>query len=170
MKEPLAVVTSSAEIIAALAKAREMRGLSNQFCDERGGLTAGHTDKVLGPTHTKSLSEMTLDTFMEMFAVMFIMVPNPEAEARMRAKWEGRDSSNVRLHSKRLSKQLLERAKPLIAKENGRKGGLARLKWPREQRVKMARRAIVIRWRRAGSNSARKRGNESQMPGLPDVD
>ena len=142
------IARNSADIVAGLGRWREARGLSNEFCDSRGGLTIGQTDKTLGPSHVKALSEMTLDTFMEMFAVMFVMVPNPEAEQRMKPKWEGRDCSNVRVGTKQLSKAILGRAKPQIAAENGRKGGLARRKWPREQRVKAARKAIVIRWRR----------------------
>lgn len=148
MTEPLAIVTNSAEIVAALALMRARRGLSNEFCDLRGGLTDGHTDKVLGPTHVKSLSEMTLDTFMEMFAVQFVMVPNPEAEARMRPKWEGRDLSNVRLHTHRMSKALLARARPLVFKEMSKLAAVARKDIPRAIRVKIARKAVVTRWRR----------------------
>lgn len=148
MSEPLAVVTNHESMVEAFRLAKELRGLSNRVCDSLGGLTDGATDKILGPSRTKNLGLMTIDVFCKMFAVRFIMVPDMEAEAEMKARWEGRDSSNVRVNTKRLSKVLLERAKPIIAIENGRKGGLARLKWPREVRVKMARRAVVMRWRR----------------------
>lgn len=158
MTEPIAIARNSAEIVAALGKIREMRGLSNQFCDTRGGLTEGHTDKVLGPSHAKAISEMTLDTFMELFAVQFIVVPNPEAEDRMKAKWEGRDSSNVRLGTHRMSKELLARAKPLIFKEMAKLATVARKDIPREIRVKIARKAVVTRWR-----NERKKRREARM-------
>lgn len=147
--QPLAVVTSHESLREAFRIAKQMRNFSNQFCDERGGLTSGQTDKILGPTETRGLGPITIDTFCTLFAVKFVMVPDPEAEERMRATWEGRENRNVRANTKRLSRDLLERAKPIIARENGRKGGLARvLKIPRHKRQRIARKAIIARWRK----------------------
>lgn len=155
------IMRNCAEIAAGLAQMRAHRGLSNEFCDERGGLTKGHTDKVLGPSHTKQLSEMTLDTFMEMFAVMFIMVPNPEAESRMKAKWEGRDESNVRTPLHRISKILLERAKPHVLKEFSKAGGCASAsKRTGSDGTDIMRRVADARWKKRGrkaTHSARRK-------------
>lgn len=146
--EPIAVITGHESMVEAFRIAKDLRNLSNQFCDDAGDFTDGQTDKVLGPTGTKNLGQVTIDEFMKMFAVKFVMVRDLDAEACMKDVWEGRQSSHVRRDTKRLSKALVERAKPIIFSENGKRGGLARMKIPREVRVKLARRAAVIRWRR----------------------
>ncbi len=110
MTDPIATIRTQDDLIEPLRAAKAMRGLSNDFCDERGGLTRGHTDKVLGPTRAKSLSPMTFDMFMELLAVQLVLLPNPDAEARQKAKWEGRDVSNVRTGEHKVSRVLLERA------------------------------------------------------------
>jgi hypothetical protein len=102
-----------------------MRNLSNDFCDERGGLTRGHVDKCLGPTEAKPLSAMMFDTLTALFAVKFIMVRDLEAEALMEPKWEGRDMSNVRTGEHRVGKYVLERARPKLLQEFGAKLALA---------------------------------------------
>jgi hypothetical protein len=63
MTAPLAVIRSHSDLIEAFRAAKAMRGLSNNFCDARGGLTSGHTDKALGPAPVKGLSPMLFDTF-----------------------------------------------------------------------------------------------------------
>ena len=60
------------------------------------------------------------NSLMEFLAVKFIMVPNEEAAERMKAKWAGRDSNNIRQPS-RMSKALLARAKPTALREIGEK-------------------------------------------------
>lgn len=124
-ESPIATIRTHDDLIEALRAAKVMRGLSNDFCDERGGLTRGHTDKVLGPTRAKSLSPMIFDLLTEIFAVQFVMVPNPEAEARMKPRWEERDTSNVRISSHRVSQAVLERAKPHVIRDLAKAGGKA---------------------------------------------
>lgn len=125
MNIPLAVIRTQDDLIEALRVAKAHRGLSNDFCDQRAGLTRGHTDKVLGPTRAKSLSPMVFDLLAEIFAVQFIMVIDIEVEARMKPKWEGRDSSNVRTGEHRVSKYVIERAKPHVIKDMAKAGGMA---------------------------------------------
>jgi hypothetical protein len=125
MSEPLATIRTQDDLIEALRIAKAHRGLSNDFCDQRAGLTRGHVDKVLGPTRAKSLSPMVLDLLVEIFAVQFVMVPNPEAEARMKPRWEDRDTSNVRVGSHRVSQAVLERAKPHVIRDLAIAGGKA---------------------------------------------
>lgn len=146
----IATIRSQEDLIEALRAAKGQRGLSNDFCDERGGLTRGHTDKVLGPARAKSLTGMTFDLFLEMFAVQLLLVPNAEAEQRMAAKWEGRDTSNVRTGEHRVSKAVLERAKPHVLKDFAKAGGKA----SGAQRTGSLGSEIM---RRLGKRSARKR-------------
>lgn len=126
MSAPLAVIRTQDDLVEALRVAKALRGLSNDFCDQRAGLTRGHVDKVLGPTRAKSLSPMVFDLLMEIFAVELILVPNPEAEARMKPRWEDRDTSNVRTGEHRVSKHVIERAKPHVLREHMKKANEAR--------------------------------------------
>lgn len=147
--EVIAVIRTQDDLIEALRKAKDMLGLSNQWCDAVGGLTAGHTDKVIGPSRTKSLSQMTFDLFCEMFAVELHMVVNMDAVQRMAARWEGRNASNVRVESNRVSAGLLERAKPHILMASAKHANAVRNEMlTREHRSKIARKAARARWRK----------------------
>lgn len=126
MSDPLATVTGHESMVEAFRVAKERLGLSNDFCDDIGGLTKGHTDKILGPTRVKNLGPMTLDLFCELFAVQFIMVPNIDAAKRMETRWEGRQSSHVRLEPVRVSKAIIERAKPHVFSQHMKKANAAR--------------------------------------------
>jgi hypothetical protein len=122
---PLATIRSQDDLIEAYRIAKEYRGLSNELCEDLGGLTRGHLDKVIGPSRAKGLSPMMNDVLTALFAVKFIMVPDPEAETKMRAKWERRDTSNVRTGEHRVGKYVLERARPKLLQEFGAKLALA---------------------------------------------
>jgi len=148
MIEPLATVTGHESMVEAFRIAKEMRNLSNEFCDEAGDFAGGQTDKVLGPTRSKNLGPITIDEFCKMFAVKFIMVRDIESEACMKDVWEGRQTSHVRRNAHRISKQLIDRAKPFIYREVAERLTVARKDIPRAVRTKIARRAAVIRWRK----------------------
>jgi hypothetical protein len=157
MNIPLATIRTQDDLIEALRVAKALRGLSNDFCDQRAGLTRGHTDKVLGPTRAKSLSPMVFDLLMEIFAVELILVPNPEAEARMKPRWEDRDTSNVRTGEHRVSKHVIERAKHHVMKASGELGAIARhSKLSAEHRTDIARKAADALWKKRGRKRTRK--------------
>jgi hypothetical protein len=114
------------DLIEAFRAAKDRLGLSNAWCDDIGGFTRGQTDKVLGPTRAKGLSPMLLQTYCALFAVRLEMVVDVDQARVMEARWEGRDISNVRMDSGRISKKLVERAKPAVLKAAGAAGGKAR--------------------------------------------
>jgi hypothetical protein len=115
--EPLAEVRTQGDMLDALRTARVMRNLSNEVCDDRCGLTRGHVDKCLGPTAAKKLSGMMFDVLTAFFAIKFVMVRDLEAEAQMAAKWQGRDTSNVRVSQNRMGKYFLDRARPALQEQ-----------------------------------------------------
>lgn len=156
MTEPLAVVTGHESMVEAFRVAKERLGLSNDFCDDIGGLTKGHTDKILGPTRVKNLGPMTMDLFCELFAVQFIMVSNVEAAKRMEPRWEGRENSHVRVEPVRVSKSLVRRAKPIVFRDMGQIGGLvtAHMRTP-AQRSEAARKAAKSRWKQVRKKRVR---------------
>jgi hypothetical protein len=115
--EPLAEIRTQGDMLDAMRTARVMRNLANELCDDRCGLTRGHTDKVLGPTQAKKLSGMMFDTLTAFFAIKFVMVRDLEAEAVMAEKWQGRDTSNVRVSQNRMGKYFLDRARPALQEQ-----------------------------------------------------
>lgn len=153
----IAEIRTQDDLIEALRAAKDMRGLSNRWCDEIGDLTDGQTDKVLGPTRVKGLSRFLFSMYHSMFAVKLVMVVDEEATARMQAKWEGRDTSNVRVESGRVSKKLLERAKPLVFEAAGRAGATARNQiLSPEYRTKIAVDAVESRWKKQGRKQTKR--------------
>lgn len=146
----LPVVRTMQDVVDLFRVLKEHWALTNEFCDGAGGLTGGHTDKVLGPTEIKRLGYDTFALFMELFAVEFHPRLNMDAVKRMEAVWEGRERPlypNAKV--KRISKKLVERAKPLVFKETGRIGGIvcAHMRTP-AQRSESARKAAKSRWRK----------------------
>jgi hypothetical protein len=126
MTAPIATIRSQDELIEGLRAAKEMRNLSDRWLDECGDFTTGHINKILGPRREKGLSPFVLQMLLSMLAVKLVLVPDPDQEIRMRERWEGRDNSNVRPEPSRISQKLVERAKPLVLKENGSIGGKVR--------------------------------------------
>lgn len=149
MIAPLATIRSYDDLVAAFRARKAEIGLSNNDCDTLGGLTTGHTDKLLGPTRSKKLGPFTFDVFSEMFAVEFIMVPNPDAVRRMEARWERRVEQAVRLNANRVSMQLKKRALPEIMRDLSKKAVEAqKRKIKPSTRRRIARMAAKARWQK----------------------
>lgn len=148
--DPISVFNDYATMIDAFRAAKELRGLSNNHTDELANLATGHTDAILGPTGRKTFGRLSFDALAWAFCVKFVMIPDVEREAEMAEHWvdRQRQKSHVRTDTHRMSKVLIERAKPLVFKEMSKLATIGRKQIPREQRVKIARKAIVTRWRR----------------------
>src|SRR6266480_2998336 len=83
--EVIAVVRRHQDIADVFRLMRERLGLTLEFCDDVGGLTKGHTDKILGPSESKGWGATTFDLFCEMFAIEFRVHVDLEAAKRMQA-------------------------------------------------------------------------------------
>lgn len=161
--QPLAIIRSQDDLVEAFRARKDALGLSNRFCDEVGGLSSGHTDKVIGPSRKKQLSAMIFDLFCELFAVEFHMSENLDAAARMESRWEAREARNVRVENGRVSKKLVERAKPLVAKEMGSVGGKQRAALlSAKQKSGIAQKGAKAKWRKW------RRERRSKRPATPD--
>lgn len=147
--EVIATVRRHQDILEVFRTMKDRLGLTNEFIDEVGGLTKGHADKILGPTAAKNWGPTTFDLFCEMFAIEFRVHVDIAAAARMDGKWEKRQRSVESTQTRRISKKLLEKAKPLVLKEYGRLGGMvtAHMRTP-AQRSASASKAAKSRWRR----------------------
>lgn len=159
----LPVVRTLQDAVDVFRIMKEHRSLTNLFCDERGGLTLGHTDKVLGPTEEKGLGYDTFALFMELTAIEFVPRVNPEALERMKSVWELRERPlypNARV--KRISKKLVERAKPLVLQELARAGGKASgAMRTGSHGAEIMRKVARLRWR----GHRRKRGKRKASAG-----
>lgn len=144
---PTVTFTNYAGLVECFAQIKEHRNLSNQFCELMFGLASGHLNMIF--THKKRIGPLTLDALCELFAVQFVMQPNPEAEIRMKSRWEGRNKMQVRIHAKLLSMAEIDAAKRQLAVTNGSRGGTARSQnLPAERRTQLARKAAKARWHR----------------------
>ncbi|BEV44401.1 hypothetical protein [Afipia carboxidovorans] len=167
---PVATVTDYDSLIEAFRTIKARVGLSDAMVDELGGLTRGHTEKILGPSQTKGLSRMTFDILLGVFAVKLEMVVDLEAAARMEGRWERRNEQRVRDNAHRVSMKLKERVKPLLFKDMSALAVEARKnKMSPEQRSKIAKKAARTRWRlhRQRERDARR---EVKSPPLVPVD
>lgn len=148
--EIIAVVRKHQDIADVFRMMKERLGLTNEFCDDAGGLTKGHTDKILGPSESKSWGPTTFDLFCEMFAIEFRVHIDLNAAKRMEAVWEGRERPlypNARV--KRISQKLIERAKPHVLSAHLKKANTARnTMLSCEHRSQIARKAAKSRWRK----------------------
>jgi hypothetical protein len=155
MTEPLqlATVTNYESMVEAFRAAKDLRGLSNAHCDELANLAAGHTDAILGPTGRKNFGPLSFNAFCWAFAVKFVMVIDPEREKEMQEYWADRqrECSHVRLSASRISRILIERAKPAIYRAQMAAARAARnQKLSPEQRSAIARKAGLAKqkkWR-----------------------
>lgn len=95
---------------------RVARQLSLAAVDDLAGLTLGHTEKILGPSRAKGLTQMTFDLFLPTLGLQLLLVEDPDAAASIAARWERRDERAVR-QSQRVSRKLLDRARPVIIQE-----------------------------------------------------
>lgn len=156
------------ELVDILAARKEALGLSNRFIDTYWSYAEGMTDKYLGPTRIKTLGRQSLDDLLMVLGVSLLVVESPEKIAHMERQWEKRKPGYA--HSPRVSKKSIEKAKPVILRENGaiggkvrayllsskqastisRKGGRGRAKsLTKRQRSDIARKGATARWKKA---------------------
>jgi hypothetical protein len=148
LTEP-APIRSHDDLVDYIRARKEELGLSNEFIEEKCLMTKGHCDKLIGPSREKGLSRFTLDYFMTLLAFQLVPQPDPEQEARMHGKWERRSESQVH-RPNRVSKVIMERARPLVMREHLKAANAARnSKLSCEQRSRIARKAAKVRWRKA---------------------
>jgi hypothetical protein len=143
------IVHEHIDIADGLRALQNFRGISNEELEHLTGLTRGHVDKMLGPSRTKAIGKSSLGWILRALGGQFVLMRDLQQEAIMRARWQGRNSSQVRVNAHPLSIVVLRRAVPVIFANYSRKGALARLaKIPAEKRSKIARRAAKARWHR----------------------
>jgi hypothetical protein len=135
------------ELVDLLRERKAELGLSDEFLEAQCLMAAGSATKYLGRCPVKTISGK-LGDFLEVLALQIRVEPNPEAEARMRSRWEGRDAGKVHPPKRRVSKALMEVARPLVISAMAKAGNEAKMRMLRpEHRTEIARKAANARWR-----------------------
>lgn len=144
------VVRTMQDAVDLFRMMKERWGLTNDFCDDVGGLTNGHTDKVLGPTEDRRLGYDTFALFMELMGLELHAHVSLDAVKRMEAIWEKRERPlypNAKV--RRISKKLVERAKPHVFREMQKASTASKMScFTAEHRSRIARKAAKSRWRK----------------------
>ena len=122
--DSLATFNDYEGMIAAFRLAKDLRGLSNEHTDELANLAKGHCDTILGPTGRKTFGRLSFNALLWAFGVKLVMVVDVEREAEMAEYWADRqrEITHVRTTPSRVSKIILERARPHILSAIARKG------------------------------------------------
>lgn len=161
---PVAVVRQHHEVLEVFRMMKDKLGLTNEFIDDVGGLTKGNADKILGPTEAKGWGPITFDLFCELFAIEFRVYVDLSAVARMEGKWEKRLRPVESSHTKRVSKRLLTKAKPIIVRHFGQIGGMVRAHMlSPKQRTEIASKAAKSRWKKARAIARQARAAKSSQ-------
>lgn len=157
--ETIVVLRRHQDFAEVFRHMKEKWGLTNKFIDDAGGLAEGQTDKYLGPSGTKNWGPHTFDLFCEILAIEFHAKVDIEAAKRMAEVWDGRQPRwfpEEKMNT-RVSKKLLERAKPLVLKDFSQLGVAARLTMlTGEHRSQIASKAAKSRWKKARKTRVRR--------------
>jgi hypothetical protein len=126
------------DLVTAFRARKDELGLSNTLCDELLNRPSGYTDHYLGRAD-KSIGPIAFILFCELFALEFVPRQNLAAASRMEPVWERRNNTQVRVRPLKVSKAVLDLARPFIRAEMARHASNARwAKW-REARGLPAR-------------------------------
>jgi len=133
MSEPVAIVTSTPELIGALRQRADALGLSRNAIDELAELAPGLASKTLSLCPSKGIGLKIVWGLIEAVGLKFALVECPDAMARIAEYVGKRDEKQVRktnaLSVLRVRKKArIERifSDPLYFKKLGKKGGRAR--------------------------------------------
>lgn len=141
--ELIATVRTLQDAVEVFRTMKDRLGLTFEFLDDVGGLSRGHSDKVLSRTEQKRLGYDTFALFARLFAVEFRVYVDMAAVKDMQDVWEERKRP-LFPHRKpgQVSKKLKEMAKPHVLRDLSRLGNAARhALLPSEQRIKIAKKA-----------------------------
>lgn len=141
--ELIATVRTLQDAVEVFRMMKDRLGLTFEFIDEVGGLSRGHSDKVLSRTEQKRLGYDTFALFTSLFAVEFRVHIDMAAVKEMQDVWEERKRP-LFPHRKpgQVSKKLVAMATPHVFRAMGRKSASARMLCSTaEQRIKIAKKA-----------------------------
>jgi hypothetical protein len=148
-----APIRSMPELVAALRARRDELQLTHETIDAIAGWPSGYAGKLLAPEPIKNLGWSSLGLALNTFGIALVVVEDEEQKRRVEKRWTPRERPQRAPLGIALSiEDEVPQKVPVSAefmRKIGSSGGKARMKkMTRAQRVKIARKAIVTRWRR----------------------
>jgi hypothetical protein len=129
---PELFISDHQSLVRALRAVQIHLQISNSTLEEISGLAAGHVDKLLGPSQAKRIGPTVLGLLLGGLGVRLRVDVDIEAAKKMAGRWEKKHAEQEREHT-RLSKQLLELARPIVLGQVARKGWQTRQRQARRQ-------------------------------------
>jgi hypothetical protein len=114
------VIRSFDDIADALSAIKNHRNLSNETVEQIAGTCAGFCNKYLGRSREKRIGPVAFNLLMGALGLEFLVRQAPDAE-KMRHRWEPRRQDHVR-NNHRVSQTLIDKIRPIVLSELGRKG------------------------------------------------
>lgn len=144
-----------ADLLDALRARKNELNLSHERLEDICGFTKGHIDKVW--RGEKRMGWMFIPTILNALGLKIILTIDEPQVRLLQARWEGRNSKQIRVRPIEIDAALLEAAKREVFRDMGRRGGLMRAATlTPEQITKIARQAALARWGKtdgAGGNT-----------------
>lgn len=147
--QPIGDFRTAAELLDLLRARQVDIGLTNESFERICDLAAGGANKYLGPTHEKWPGILMVSMFMDALGVSGSLWIDAAKVAKVEAAWrdEGKRKDRYVRPSERISKVALKRARPLVVREMGSRGGSSTwAKVPKAARREAMRRLIRRRW------------------------
>lgn len=85
-----APIRSMPELVQALRDRRDELNISHETIDSIAGLQSGYTSKLLAPKPIKNLGPMSFGSILGALGLAVVVVPDPQAEAKVGDRWEPR--------------------------------------------------------------------------------
>jgi hypothetical protein len=146
----VAEVSSMADIREALRARFEALEIARTTIDAAAGIPDGYASKLLAGI--KNFGTVTLFPVLETAGLRLALVDDPAALERVR-KLKKRVSAQVRYQA--VGKAALKAARPVVLREQGARGGRARMAtMSPEERSEFGRQAVQARWAKRRGESA----------------
>src|SRR6516164_4721726 len=116
----LGVVRTIADLVGMFRSRISNLGISYETADAISGLPAGYTSKLLGPAGKKRFGPVAIEALLGATGIMFEVVEDPEAMARVRARLVKRRKLVKRAMNPKFSRHLTSE----FMRQIGHLGGL----------------------------------------------
>jgi hypothetical protein len=109
-------------MVEAFRAIKDHIAISNADLDALCNFGAGHVDKLIGPTSVRGFARDSLDGMLWGLCIKGTFTIDMDRVHEMQELWEKRCAANTRSKPSRISKAILERARPIVLSEVAKKG------------------------------------------------
>ncbi len=116
-KFPELVVRSFADLADAFRAVQGHLKISNECLEQVCGMCPGFIDKLLGPSREKRIGPTSFDLLLGGLGLELVVRPDPKQMQKITTRLEHRNEKQVRWEAKPLTKEILDRARPIIVSQ-----------------------------------------------------